>query len=51
MVKWEQVISSGVMKSVSKAKKKKCVVNDGWREKKEEEKIVTTFTSMVHIIL
>ena len=36
MVKWEQVISSGVMKSVSKAKKKKCVVNDGWREKEKK---------------
>ena len=36
MVKWEQLISSGVIKSVSKVKKKECVVNDGWREKEKK---------------
>ena len=36
MVKWEQVMSSRVIKSVSKAKKKECVVNDGWQEKEKK---------------
>ena len=36
MVKWEQLISSRVIKSVSKVKKKECVVNDGWQEKEKK---------------